>query len=71
MKRTTIYFSECEHNGDLDEYIEDIEKSGGKVIHAAINTEEETAMCQVDIIDDDFAERFKKTNAYDFSNLCN
>ena len=71
MKRTTIYFSECEHQGDLDEYIKDIVASGGKVIDFRINTEEERAMVQVDILDDDFAERFKKTNAYDFSNLCN
>lgn len=70
MKRTTIYFTECEHNGDLDEYIDDITRSGGKVTDAKINIEEETAMVHVDIFDDDFAERFRKTNAFDFSNLC-
>lgn len=68
--KATLYFYECEHNGDLDEYISDIVKSGGKILDKKINYEAETARVDVEI-DETFAEKFRTTRAFGFSNLDN
>ena len=68
MKNTTIYFSECEHSVDLENYLDDIRSSGGIITCKQLNAEEETA--KVDILfDDTFADKFRKTNAFQFSNF--
>lgn len=66
--KTTIYFSECEQNDDLDNYKTDIVNSGGIVISSKINSEAETARIEVEI-DADFADKFRKTGSFRFSNL--
>ena len=39
----TAYFHECEHEGDLDNYIEDLHNSGATILNSDLNYEEETA----------------------------
>ena len=68
--KAVLYFSECEHDGDLDEYISDIVNCGGKVLDREINYDAETAKVEIEI-DETFAEKFKQTNAFEFSNLAN
>ncbi len=67
--RFRIDFRECEHDGDLDNYIYDIVESGGTVINKQIDYDEETAWVIVEADNkDDFFEKFEHTNAYDFTN---
>ena len=65
-----LYFSECKHNGDLDEYISDIIKCGGKVLSKGINYEAERGKVEVEF-DETFAEQFRKTRACESSNMAN
>lgn len=66
--KTTIYFSECEHDGDLDNYKTDIVNSGGIVISSKINSEAETAAVEVEF-QSGFSDKFRETDSFQFSNL--
>jgi len=65
MKKLTLCFYECEHNGDLNNYAEDVVASGGMIESSVVDTEEEvgTIECSVPL---DFWRKFKTTNAYEF-----
>ena len=65
-----LYFSECEHNGDLDEYISDIVNCGGKILSKEINYEAERGKVEVEF-DETFADKFRKTRACESSNMAN
>ena len=61
--KTTLYFTECEHNGDLQNYIEDIELSGGTILSYDIDIHEETGSINIDIKDkDEFLRRTMKVS---------
>ena len=67
MLRIKIVFSECEHSGDLENYLEDIQKSGGRVSCSSVDDEGEVI---VDIEDKGlFLAQFKTTDSFGFSNL--
>ena len=69
MATINLYFDECEHQDDLDEYLDDIRKSGGNPVNWSINHNEETANVTVEVTDrNKFFEEFRKTDAYDFCN---
>lgn len=60
-------FYECEHNGDLDRYKDDIVKCGGKIISAVINDEEEEGTIVFEVPDKpSFIEKFKLTDSWQF-----
>jgi hypothetical protein len=65
--RTSLEFYECEHNGDLDNYIEDIESCGGCVINSSINLEAEIGYVMIEH-SPDFWDKFKETDAFNFLN---
>jgi len=67
MKTIKLYFYECEHEGDLGNYKEDVRDSGGKILNSGLNYEAETGWLEVEI-DDKFWERFKQTNSYGYIN---
>jgi len=69
MTQETLIFSECEHEGDLDNYLDDIKKSGGKVLFSKINYQDESAEVVVEYEEDEFMEKFINTSAFQFSNL--
>jgi len=63
----TLSFSECEHDGDLDNYKGDIISSGGKIVDSGVNHNEETGWVKVEIEDKDaFLAKFRETDAYGF-----
>ena len=68
--KTTLYFSECEHDGDLDNYVSDVINSGATIISSQINHDEETARVEIEY-QPEFVEKFKKTDSFDFSNWSN
>lgn len=71
MAKMTITFSKCEHSGDLENYKADLEDSNVKVLGSSANFGEETCAITVQISDyEAFIERFKETDAYGFSSLC-
>jgi len=65
--KTQLSFYECEHYGDLDNYIDDVEQSGGTVTSSNINLEAETGTIDV-THDEGFWDRFKETNSFEFLN---
>jgi len=68
-KTYVLRFSECEHDGDLDNYKNDIINSGGKIVDSGIFYEEETGWVKVEIDTNgynDFMTKFKQTDAYGF-----
>ena len=68
--KTTLYFTECEHNGDLQNYIEDIQLSGGRIIDTDIDIHEETCSIKFEFDNkDEFLKNFMVTDSYEFSNL--
>jgi len=62
-----VTFSECEHDGDMDNYADDIRACGGRIISTSVDSdaEEGTAIFEVDD-KPAFVEKFKKTNAWEF-----
>lgn len=67
MKTIRIHFYECEHEGDLGDYKEDIRACGGRILNSGLNYEAETGWVDVEI-DDTFMPKFKQTSACGFSN---
>ena len=66
-KTFNLAFYECEHNGDLEMYIDDIKASGGKVIESRVDFDDETGYVTVEAADYwDFTQKFKETEAYCF-----
>ena len=46
-----LYFSECEHNEDLDNYKEDVRESGGVILNSGLDYEAEQGWIKVKVED--------------------
>lgn len=69
MKTITLTFYECEHEGDLDNYADDVRECGGKVIDSEINEDAEIGRLTVQVEDKaTFLAKFKETDAAQFLN---
>ena len=66
-KTKTIQFYECEHQGDLDSYTEDLIACGIKVISESVNHEAELGTVQIEYTDEQW-QKFINTNAYEYLN---
>ena len=67
-----IYFSECEHDGDLDNYADDIRKADGIVVSTLLDYDGEEGKITVETSDfKSFMEKFKQTKSYDYSHYAN
>ena len=70
MFKGTIVFGECEHDGDLNRYEEDLVACGAKIIGREINDDSEEGYVLVEVVDKNkFMEGFKKTDSFGFSSL--
>ena len=68
--KINISFNECEHDGDLENYKEDLRSSGAMVKMSRINHLEETGEVVVEVEDKNvFFDKFKETESYEFSNV--
>lgn len=65
MRKIILTFSECEHYGDLDNYADDVQASGGMIESREVDTEEETGTLECSV-PHDFWTKFKTTNAFEF-----
>ena len=65
-----LSFGECEHEGDMNTYIDDLHKSGASVLEYEIDEDEEEGTVQI-VIDDlsEFLAKFRKTESFGFCNL--
>jgi hypothetical protein len=68
MKQFRIYFDECEHSGDLNNYKGDLVKSGARIVAVNPNYDSEDAIILVEVKDkEDFDEKFSATESFDFA----
>jgi hypothetical protein len=68
--RGAIRFYECEHNGDLDRYVEDLRACGAEILSQVVDEDAEEGVVEVEVLDTcDFLARFKKTDSFGFSNI--
>jgi hypothetical protein len=66
---TRLYFTftECEHNGDLENYSDDVRKAGGTIISSRVDPEAEEGYMTLEVDDEaEFWDKFNKTDASDF-----
>lgn len=62
--RRTIFFRECEHEGDVDHYAEEVIAAGAKIIRTTLNEDAETCAMEVEVGNwEAFFEAFSKTDA--------
>jgi hypothetical protein len=69
MKTITLRFSECEHQGDMDNYFGDILDAGGKPSWNSIEIDHdaEEGSIEVEVQDmEAFNTKLKETDCYDF-----
>jgi len=67
MVRLKVTFSECEHDGDMDNYTSDIVKCGGKIISTHVDSDAEEGTAVFEVEDKaTFVEKFKQTDSYGF-----
>lgn len=72
-KTMEVRFYECEHEGDLNAYVSDLQASGARVLSAKCDGDYPSTSGTVEIHVDDFAGfmvKFSETDAFDFSSLC-
>lgn len=69
MKKTLI-FSECEHEGDLRNYEDDLRDSGATIISSECNYEAETGTIEIEIDDKDYKSFVEKFNETDSNGYC-
>ena len=67
MQKHILTFSECEHYGDLDNYVDDIVACGGTIESKRLNYDEEVGVIECSV-PHDFWMKFKTTNSYEFLN---
>lgn len=65
MKKKILQFFECEHRGDLDNYIGDIVRCGGQVLSSVVYPDEEMGIV-VAMVDPTFIGKFNETDAFQF-----
>jgi hypothetical protein len=62
-----VTFSECEHDGDMDNYTDDIVKCGGRIISTSVDPDAEEGVAIFEVDDKPaFVEKFKQTDAWQF-----
>ena len=67
MIKKTLYFTECEHHGDLDNYISDLRDSGAIIIASTVFPDTEVGEVTIEVKDiTTFIKKFKKTESYEF-----
>jgi len=70
--KVNLEFHECEHQGDMDNYINDLLDCGATQINSNINYEAEIGTVDFEVKDYGvFLSSFEKVEAYEFSSLCN
>ena len=69
-KPHTVEFYECEHEGDLDIYCDDLRASGANIGETSINADAEIGKVTFTVEGDwsKFVTAFKKTESFDFLN---
>lgn len=69
-EKVTLTFGECEHEGDLDNYAEDIKNSGGfNIENGKVDTSEEEGSISFEVENQkDFLTKFRETDSFDFCN---
>lgn len=68
MKKFRIYFDECEHSGDLNNYKGDLVNSGARIVAANPDYEEEVASILVEVQDKTaFDQKFAATESFEFA----
>lgn len=68
MIKMILVFSECEHDGDLQNYLTDVNDCDAHVLESKINYEAEIATVLIEIGDKkEFLDKFRLTDAYSFS----
>lgn len=69
-KKMAISFYECEHDGDLDHYCDDLAASGARVLKSRVNHDEEEGVVVIEVSDvSKFKARFAQTESFEFSSL--
>lgn len=65
----SISFYECEHNGDMQNYISDMVSCGAKIINSVLDSDDETCTIYYSVEDkEDFIKKFIETDSYEFVN---
>jgi len=68
VKTITLIFDECEHEGDLDSYIRDVRRSGGRILESRVDREEDQGIIRCEVHDPDaFRKAFCATESADFT----
>lgn len=71
MKKGRIYFVECEHEGDLNNYLHDIFDCGGIYVSSELNYDAEIAEVSIEVDNiPEFLKKYNETEASDFGNAC-
>ena len=69
MIRSTISFYEVEHQGDLNNILEDMRSCGAKIGYTRLDVDEETCTIEYEVEDmGKFINKFIETESYDFIN---
>lgn len=69
MIRSTISFYECEHQGDLNNILEDMRSCGAKIGYTRLDVDEETCTIEYEVEDmGEFINKFIETESYNFVN---
>ena len=69
--KKTILFTECEHYGDLENYVSDLQRSGATIISQDL-IDDETGVVLIEVDEDyyeRFTEHFSDTDSFEFSSL--
>ena len=69
MQNLELEFYECEHNGDLDYYLDDIIECGGKIVSSSVDHDSEIGHVVVAVKNrKEFITKFQETDASQFLN---
>lgn len=70
MMQITLRFRECEHEGDLEDYAQDVGRCGGSIVGSELNSDAETGALYVQFRNEAeqsrFFDQFRHTDSFDF-----
>ena len=65
-KNIRATFGECEHEGDMDNYVEELQRAGASVLSAVLNEDSESCIVEMRIASVEVMQAVKSTDAWEF-----
>ena len=66
-KNICVTFGECEHEGDMEHYVEELSRAGASILNASLDGDNENCSIEMRIPSAEVMQAVKSTDAWDYA----